>query len=134
MPGEIGLKMSRHVSLIGIGLLLAAPCGAHHFVGANFDQDTIISIDGVITEFKFVNPHTRIRVEVATEDGASELWLVELNAKNQLLRAGQWTEDQFEPGQVVTMYGWKGYRERSMFMRWAVMADGTEIRQPGVAR
>ena len=71
---------------------------------------------------------------MTAEDGTSERWLVELNAKNQLLRAGQWTEDQFKPGQVVTMYGWKGYRERSMFMRWAIMADGTEIRQPGVAR
>ena len=128
------LKMHRYVSLMGVGLLFASPCGAHHFVGANFDQDTVISIDGVITEFKFVNPHTQIRVEVTAEDGTSERWLVELNAKNQLLRAGQWTEDQFKPGQVVTMYGWKGYRERSMFMRWAIMADGTEIRQPGVAR
>ncbi len=60
------MKMSHRVSLIGIGLLVAWPCGAHHFVGANFDQDTMISIDGVITEFKFVNPHTRIRVEVTT--------------------------------------------------------------------
>ncbi len=128
------VKMSFHVSLIGIGLLLASPCGAHHFVGANFDQDTIISIDGVIIEFKFVNPHTRIRVEVTTEDGVSELWLVELNAKNQLVRAGRWTEDQFEAGQVVTMYGWKGYRQRTMFMRRAVMADGTEIAHPAIAR
>ncbi len=124
----------RHVSLMGIGLLMALPCEAHHFVGANFDQDTVISIDGVITEFKFVNPHTQIRVQVTAADGTSERWLVELNAKNQLIRSGHWAEDQFEPGQVVTMYGWKGYRERTMFMRRAVMADGTEIAQPGRAR
>ena len=126
--------MHRHVSLMGIGLLMALPCEAHHFVGANFDQDTVISIDGVITEFKFVNPHTQIRVQVTAADGTSERWLVELNAKNQLIRSGHWAEDQFEPGQVVTMYGWKGYRERTMFMRRAVMADGTEIAQPGRAR
>ena len=113
---------------------MALPCEAHHFVGANFDQDTVISIDGVITEFKFVNPHTQIRVQVTAADGTSERWLVELNAKNQLIRSGHWAEDQFEPGQVVTMYGWKGYRERTMFMRRAVMADGTEIAQPGRAR
>ncbi len=124
----------RHVSLMGIGLLMALPCEAHHFVGANFDQDTVISIDGVITEFKFVNPHTQIWVQVTAADGTSERWLVELNAKNQLIRSGHWAEDQFEPGQVVTMYGWKGYRERTMFMRRAVMADGTEIAQPGRAR
>ena len=126
--------MHRYVKLIGIGFLIATPCNAHHFVGANFDQDTVISIDGVITEFKFVNPHTQIRVEVTAEDGASELWLVELNAKNQLIRSGHWTEDQFVPGQVVTMYGWKGYRERTIFLRRAVMADGTEIVPPGRAQ
>ena len=128
------MTVHRHVSLMGIGLLMALPCEAHHFVGANFDQDTVISIDGVITEFKFVNPHTQIRVQVTAADGTSERWLVELNAKNQLIRSGHWAEDQFEPGQVVTMYGWKGYRERTMFMRRAVMADGTEIAQPGRAR
>ncbi len=108
------------------GILLAAPAGAHHSTGTNFNRDSIISVEGTVTEYKFQNPHVQILLDVENETGEIEHWLVELSAKNQFLRAG-WTGDEFKPGQVITVFGWEGYRPRSTFLRRAIMPDGTEI-------
>ena len=117
-----------------IPLLLAAAVVplvtlGHHSTAVNFNRDSIITIQGVVTEYRFQNPHVQILVDVTSEEGATEGWMVELAAKNQFVRAG-WTGDEFAPGQVITVVGWEGYRPRSTFLQKAIMADGTEIVPP----
>ncbi len=113
-----------------IGMLLASPILAHHSTAVNFNQDSIISVEGVITEYRFQNPHVQILLDVTNDDGEVEHWMVEMSAKNQFVRAG-WTGDEFEPGQTITVFGWEGYRARSTFLRRAIMPDGTEVVHPG---
>lgn len=117
----------RALELIGGGLLLASPCGAHHSTDANFDRSSNISVKGVVTDFKFWNPHAQFTVDVTDEDGKIQSWLIVTFAKNQLIRTGQWIEDTLKPGQVVTVFGWEGYRENQMFMTRVIMPDGTEL-------
>ena len=111
------------------GLLLATPLSAHHSTAANFNRDSIISVKGTITEYKFQNPHVQILLDVENDAGEVERWMVELAAKNQFLRRG-WTGDEFKPGQVITVFGWEGYRPRSTYLTRAIMPDGTEIQPP----
>lgn len=131
MTGINGIfRARRTLELIGSGLLLASPALAHHSTGANFDRTSIISVKGVVTAWKFQNPHAFFTVDVTNEDGEIQSWLIVLSAKNQLVRTGRWTVDTFEPGQVVTAFGWEGYRDGQMFMTKVIMPDGTEL-QPG---
>jgi len=60
----------------------------HHSTAVNFNRDSIISIEGVITEYRFQNPHVQILMDVTTEEGETEAWMVELAAKNQFVRSG----------------------------------------------
>ncbi len=125
-------RVRRALELIGGGLRLASPALAHHSTGANFDRNSIISVEGVVTSWKFQNPHAQFTLDVTGEDGEMQSWLVVLSAKNQLIRTGRWDEDTFKPGQVVTAFGWEGYRPAQMFMTKVVLSDGTELQRGSI--
>ncbi len=101
----------------------------HHSGAANFIVDSIITVKGVVTEYRFQNPHVQILMDVVNDQGEVERWMVELAAKNQFVRAG-WVGDEFEPGQTITVDGWEGRRPRSTFLQKAVFEDGTELLPP----
>ena len=123
------MKTSYTIALIALGTGLALPCHAHHSTAVNFDRDSIISVEGVVADYKFQNPHVQVLLDVMSENGDVEIWMVELSAKSQLVRSG-WTGNEFEKGQVITIFGWEGYRERSAYLRRAILPDGTELQPP----
>ncbi len=123
------MNTSRAVKLTALGALLASPVLAHHSTAVNFNRDVEISVEGVITEYRFQNPHVQILLDVTNDDGEVENWMVEMSAKNQLLRNG-WKGDEFVVGTRITVFGSEGYRPRSTLLRRAIMPDGTELR-PG---
>jgi hypothetical protein len=125
------MMKNRKLKLLGVCLFVAAPLNAHHSTAVNFNRDVIVTVDGIVTEYRFQNPHVQILMEVSKDDGAVETWMVELAAKNQLLRGG-WTGEEFVPGQRLSVDGWKGYRDRTAYYQVATLEDGTEVRPPGL--
>jgi hypothetical protein len=107
-------------------LLSSASLLAHHSVPVNFDQSREITITGVITEIRWINPHSRFRVDVKQEDGSMLEWLVEMGAINTMKRAGFQTE-RFVVGDPVTIIGNPGRRDRVVLLRTAVLQDGTRL-------
>lgn len=81
--------------------LLAAPVLAHHS-GAMFDSERTQTISGKVTEFHWVNPHSSFKVEVQGEDGAAEVWAIEMNTPQNLVRNG-WKRTTIKPGDEVTV-------------------------------
>jgi hypothetical protein len=57
-------------------------------VPVNFDRSKEVTIFGVLTEIKWVNPHSRFRVNVTGDDGKTVEWLVDMGAINTMRRAG----------------------------------------------
>jgi len=108
-------------------LALAAPALAHHSVPVNFDQSKEITITGTLTEAKWINPHSRFRIDVKQEDGMTVEWLVEMGAVNTMRRAG-FEIEKFAVGDTLTIIGWPGRdRNRTMLLRTAVLKDGTRL-------
>jgi len=108
-------------------LALAVPLRAHHSVPVNFDQSKEITVTGTLTEIKWINPHSRFRVDVKGADGMTVEWLVEMGAINTMKRAGFDTE-KFVVGDTLTIIGWPGRgRDRSVLLRTAVLKDGTRL-------
>ena len=107
-------------------VLLATGASAHHSVPVNFDQTREISVTGVLTEIKWLNPHSHFRMDVADGEGTTVEWLVEMGAINTMQRAGFET-DRFSLGQLVTITGWPGRRDRVVYLNRALMDDGTEM-------
>ena len=97
------------VALATFVLSLAPLTNAHHSTAANFDRNSIITVEGIITEWRFQNPHAQILMDVTGEDGETANWMIELSAKNQLVRGG-WTGEEFAVGQRISVSGWEGYR------------------------
>ncbi len=120
------IPYSCFAALILAAALRPADAFAHHSVPVNFDTARDISITGVLTEIRWLNPHSHFRMDVTDDDGSTVEWLVEMGAINTMRRAGFQTE-QFSLGQLVTITGWPGRRDRVVYLNRALMEDGTEL-------
>src|SRR5262245_33532693 len=90
------------VAALAIGALsISAPAFAHHSY-ATFDHDKLVTVKGVIHEFKWTNPHAFIVIDVRNANGQVERWSVECNSPNILSRVG-WKADSLRPGDKVTV-------------------------------
>ena len=107
--------------------LLAVPAFGHHNFAAHYRGDEIIEHSGRVTEFRFVNPHARVYIEVENANGTREVWMAEGDASVALRRSG-WTPDQLKPGDRVRVVG-SPSRNGTNTMSWEsiTFADGTEI-------
>jgi Family of unknown function (DUF6152) len=83
---------------------VAATCGpavAHHSI-AMFDREHPVQLTGVVREFKFVNPHALIVLEVAGKDAQPVIWNLEGDSSNSLNWAG-WSSGSLRPGDEVRL-------------------------------
>ena len=116
------------VALVAAALALAGGQAlAHHSFAAYFLTDETITIEGVVTEWWFQNPHTRIYLEVTDEDGAVEEWMAEGGGRNVLHRRG-WTDETIQPGTRLTIVG-NPSRNGSNTIGWdsLTLEDGSAV-------
>jgi hypothetical protein len=121
--------MQSTVARVALALLLFAAVersSAHHSVPVNFDQTREISIEGVLTQILWVNPHAHFRIDVANPDGTKVEWLVEMGASNTMKRAG-FPMDRFAVGDRITVIGAPGRRDRTILLEETVLKDGTHL-------
>jgi hypothetical protein len=116
--------------LLTIGLFgVVFSAYAHHSFGYHFDGDREVTITGTVKEFRFINPHAQVLVDVAGEDGQIETWTCEFRGANGLARTG-WREDTFQPGQALEITGYGARRSATdCYFDYAVLADGARITQ-----
>jgi hypothetical protein len=113
-------------------LLPAAAVLGHHSAGALYLVNETIEIEGIVTEFRFVNPHVRLYVDVGDPSGRADIWLAEGQSKNVLIREG-WTGQELRPGDRVILTG-NPPRDGSHSIQWstirtaggAMLGGGTE--------
>lgn len=101
--------MNLRLAAIATGVAAAlgsAAALAHHAFGAEFDPNRPLVLRGPVTKVEWVNPHTWIHIEVETEDGAKEQWMVEGGTPNTLLRNGL-NKRSLEPGTFIVVDGYQ---------------------------
>jgi uncharacterized protein DUF6152 len=83
--------------------LLAATPGAHHEILAKFDDTKPTTLNGVVTEVDWANPHVHIFMNVRTGNQNIN-WAVETASPIDLVRSG-WNEESIQPGDALTVTG-----------------------------
>ena len=121
----------RVLPVVALGFAgLGTTVSAHHSFEANFNTDESVTIEGVVTEFWFANPHARIYLEVVNEAGETEEWFAEGGSRNNLTRRG-WSADTITPGMRLIISGSRS-RDGSNAVGWRSLTttDGVEVGPP----
>lgn len=118
--------MKRFFVLAGL-LGCAAAAKAHHSFAVHFVADEIVTVSGVVTEFRFRNPHGLLFFTVRGDDGSEQVWRAETNSPNVLRRRG-WSESSLKPGDRVKVEGYPA-RDDTAHMRIyrVTFEDGSEL-------
>ncbi|MBT5032361.1 MAG: hypothetical protein HOM55_08725 [Proteobacteria bacterium] len=124
------MKKQRLFSMCGtalLTLLVTQSLSAHHNFAAHYRTDANVTITGIVTEFRFVNPHARVYLDVRNENGEIEKWMAEGDASVALRRSG-WVADELKPGDLLKVEGYPSRSGENM-LGWnnITLADGTEI-------
>ena len=107
---------------------------AHHAFTPVYDRARTVTIEGILTEFKLVNPHATMTLDVMDEAGQHETWTIEMPGLLSLSRQG-WTTDTVSIGEQLTVTGNPTHSgsQRIAFRR-LVLANGTELLDPNANR
>jgi uncharacterized protein DUF6152 len=108
---------------------VAVPLSAHHSWPVN--QERLVTVKGTVMEFMWANPHPMITLNVKTDDGRTEQWLVGGPAINRM-EANGWTRTTVKPGDVLTGIGYQfADGQKVIRLERVVLADGKEMRLYG---
>jgi uncharacterized protein DUF6152 len=91
-----------------------APVLAHHSAAA-FDGQKKISVTGKVVEYRYMNPHIYLTLEVTKDDGTKQRMEVEAGAASVLNALG-FTKDKLKIGDIVTIAGSPSRREPDRLM------------------
>ena len=82
--------------------LLAAGAALAHHSPIVFDRTKQVTLTGVVTEFRWGNPHSWIHIDVADADGKVANWGIEMDPASHLAREG-WKSSTLKPGDKISV-------------------------------
>ncbi len=90
--------------LLGAIVTMAAwPVSGHHGTAASYDQEAWVTVTGVVTEFRWRNPHSSLHLDVKDESGKVVNYAIELASPALMSRQGTgWTRRTFKTGDTIT--------------------------------
>jgi hypothetical protein len=84
-------------------LMAVTAAGAHHGTATSYDQDAWITVTGVVTEYRWRNPHSSLHLEVTDAAGKTSPFAIELASPGLMARQGSgWTRNTFKAGDKVS--------------------------------
>ncbi len=116
------------VVIAGVMLFLApTPMRAHHAFSAEFDISKPLKLQGTLTKWEMINPHSWFHVDVKGPDGKVVPWLVEGGSPNQLIRLGV-TKNTLTVGTEFIIEGYQARDGTNKAVgRSFVFADGRSL-------
>lgn len=121
--------MNRHsIALLTLGALLSSSTlvSAHHGAAA-YDQAVTRTVEAVVTNFKWANPHALIEFDVRDEGGDVQHWTAETAGLTILVRAG-WSKLTLDTGARITISGHPARNgSPTMILERVVLPDGRTL-------
>jgi hypothetical protein len=109
--------------VVATALVLVEPVSSHHSA-TMFEETRTITVEGVVREFQYTNPHSWLLVDVTEPDGRVTTWGFEAEGPSTLRRAGI-RPSEFPAGTKLKITGrpMKDGRPAAIWVE-AVRADG----------
>ncbi len=124
---------SKLVVLLGVSLSgVPLSAWAHHSFPAHYVADQSVTVEGVVAELLWRNPHAFIHLEAMNEAGEPEVWALEWHNTIILTRMG-YGPDTIRPGDKVIASG-NPSRDGSRRIRMMTLerpADGFSLSRSG---
>jgi hypothetical protein len=117
--------MSRWMAALSVSALACAGAvSAHHSIAGYYDEGRQVTLDGVVAQFQFVNPHPFLFVDVKDGNRAAQ-WRLEMDNRGELVAVGM-TAETFRVGDRVVVTGSLGRTQaQTLYIRrLARAADG----------
>lgn len=92
--------------ITGAALLTGLPAWAHHAFAQEFDEKRPIKLQGTVTKWEVINPHSWIHLDVKGPDGKVTSWMIEGGSPNALFRQG-FTKDSLPTGSEIVVEGFQ---------------------------
>jgi hypothetical protein len=115
-------------------LVVVAPVWAHHAFAAEFNEKAPLKLQGVVTKWELVNPHSWIHLDVKGADGKVTSWMVEGGSPNSLFRNG-FTKESLPEGAEIIVEGYqaKDGANRAVGANLTYAKDGKRLFMGGSA-
>jgi hypothetical protein len=99
-------------------IAVSAPAAsAHHAIAGVYEGYAELTLDAVVTEFRFVNPHPKILVSVTSADGVAQNWTLEMDNRWELAELG-FEVETLRPGDRIIVAGNPGRNvENALYVR-----------------
>jgi hypothetical protein len=125
----------RRTLLLGLVMLISAEgVYAHHARSPVYNASRSVTVEGLVTEFNFYNPHAVISLDVTDDAGELVKWSIELAGKLNLT-VGGWTDDSVMVGERVVITGNPTHTgSPGLWLVRLIRADGSELLLPGEVR
>ena len=110
------------LSMAVLMVVTTAGAHAHHSISGMYDSARSVTIDGVVTQYQFVNPHPFVDLR---DSKTSQTWRLEMDTRGELGSIGM-NEQTLKPGDRLVVTGSPAYREpnRMYIERLERPADG----------
>jgi hypothetical protein len=113
--------------LVGGAVVITPLRGLAHHSATMFEEKKTITVEGVVKEFQYTNPHSWLLVDVKDKSGKVTTWGFEAEGPSTLQRAGIRPSD-FRPGTKLTITG-RPMKDGTTAAIWenAVREDGKKF-------
>ena len=125
------MRISTRIGFALAGIAFATASVAAHHSFAMFDMDKDVEYRGVVSEWKWQNPHVHFTVDIKHAPGVDPQmagrWDVEGGSVNIMTRQG-WTRASYKVGDQIRLVGHPmkdGSKGISLF--YAIRPDGTRL-------
>jgi hypothetical protein len=101
-----GCGSSRVLRIAAATLFLrGARLSAHHSFAAEYDENKVVTVSGVVSRFEWTNPHVLLYIDGRDAAGKAGSWKFEMGAPGGLQRRG-WKKTDLKNGDPITVDGY----------------------------
>ena len=108
-------------------MAISISVSAHHSFAVHFLPEGEVTVTGVVTSYRFANPHGVVELTAVNADGQEIAWRAETNSPSLLRRRG-WTRESIKVGEEVTLTGWPARADdHYLRIRTVTFSDGSVL-------